>query len=100
MSNQKPELNIDINKLIETANTGDELQKGKGITDECINCHLEIVSTGTYTNYRKMESFGEGPSESVSRKSYRWVHEATRISKCATGPNYAAGTKMPPQENF
>lgn len=97
---QKPKLHIDIDKPIEAANTGDELLKGKGITDECINCHLEIVSTGTYTNYDEYDGFGGIPSRHVPVKNYRWVHAATRISKCATGDRYAAGTKMPPQEDF
>jgi hypothetical protein len=84
---------LDLSKLTEDiyATKGDE---GSGVTDECINCYEPIVSTGVHTVYNT--SYDEvGQTISIPYKRYIWVHEATRIPKCAIGDKYAAGNKRP-----
>lgn len=92
MSDDK--LHIDFGKLNFTPS---DKKIGEGVTDECINCHEEIVSTGIMKTYDEMESFIGGPNTRVTVSYYRWTHAATKVSKCATGDLYAAGTKNPPQ---
>lgn len=91
---EKPELHINLSGFDLDFKLG-EFVEGAGVTDECINCHEQIVSTGVGIIYHKSEIYGGASSETIPSKSYNWVHAATRISKCATGPNYAASTKMP-----
>jgi hypothetical protein len=92
--NQKPKLHIDISGIDSEPS---DKAKGEGTVDDCINCHEEIISTGIRKMTGEDSHYGGGPSTPYSYNSYIWVHAATSISKCATGPYYAAGNKRPPQ---
>jgi hypothetical protein len=61
------------------------------VTDECINCHKEIISMGVIIN-RSYDGFGA----TINRPRYIWVHADTRQPKCDNDSGlYASGMKRP-----